>query len=76
MEINKYMTPNEAAYRWGINQETVKSKLKPSINQDEIKEFTKRGLIKSFVRPDGKRREWIISTKAMETWFGKKDKKL
>ena len=75
MYIDKYMTPSEAAYRWGVNQETVKNKLKPSLNKDEIEDFTKRGLIKSFMRPDGKRREWIVTTDAMEIWFGKKDEK-
>lgn len=74
MEINKYMTPNEAAYRWGINQETVKNKLKPSLNADEIDEFIRRGLIKSFVRPDGQRKEWIISKDAMGIWFGEPKK--
>lgn len=72
MKINNYMTPNEAAYRWGINQETVKNKLKPSLNEDEMQSMEMEGLIKSFVRPEGKRKEWIISTQAMETWFGKK----
>lgn len=71
MEIDNYMTPNEAAYRWGINQETVKNKLKPSLNKEEIEKMQSEGLIKSFVRPDGKRKEWIISVKAMEIWFGK-----
>lgn len=71
MKINNYMTPNEASYRWGINQETVKNKLKPSLNKKEIEEMEREGLIKSFVRPEGKRREWIISVQAMERWFGK-----
>ena len=72
MKINNYMTPNEASYRWGINQETVKNKLKPSLNKEEIEQMEKEGLIKSFIRPDGKRREWIITVQAMERWFGKK----
>src|SRR5690625_3972403 len=76
MEIDNYMTPNEAAYRWGLNQETVKSKLKPSINKEEIEQMEKEGLIKSFVRPDGKRKEWIISVKAMEKWFKKEQWKM
>jgi len=72
VKINNYMTPNEASYRWGINQETVKNKLKPSLNKEEIEQMEKEGLIKSFIRPDGKRREWIITVQAMERWFGKK----
>lgn len=73
MEIDKYMTPSEAAYRWEVNQETVKNKLKPSINKN-INEFIDQGLIKFFQHPDGKRKEWIISEQAMEKWFGKKNK--
>ena len=68
--IDNYMTTNEASYRWGINQETVKNKLKPSLNKKEIEQMEKNGLIKSFVRPEGKRREWIISKQAMYQWFG------
>lgn len=70
MTIDDYMTPNEASYRWGINQETVKNKLKPSLNKKEIEGMEKEGLIKSFVRPNGKRKEWIISKEAMYQWFG------
>lgn len=69
------MTPNEASYRWSINHESFKNKLKPSVNKKEIEQMEKDGLIKSFVRPDGRRRDWIISTKAMEKWYGKENKK-
>lgn len=71
-EIDKYMTPAEAAHRWGLPQETVKSKLKPSIvGEETINEMINAGLIKYFQKPDGRRKEWIISEKAMELWFGK-----
>lgn len=73
-EINNYMTPNEASYRWGVNIETLKNKLKPSLNMDEIERMEKDGLIKGFVRPGGKRREWILSTQAMKHWFGSPQK--
>lgn len=69
MIIDDYMTPNEASYRWGVNQETVKNKLKPSLNKDEIERMEKEGLIKSFVRPGGIRKEWIVSKDAMFQWF-------
>ena len=72
--INDYMTPNEASYRWRIKQETVKNKLKPSLNKKEIEAMEKEGLIKSFVRPNRKRKEWIISKKAMYQWFGDPNK--
>ncbi|WP_112181363.1 helix-turn-helix domain-containing protein [Paraliobacillus zengyii] len=69
-EINNYMTPAEAAYRWGKNQETVKNKLKPSLNS-ELDQMIKRGLIKYYQKPNGQRKEWIVSVQAMEEWFGK-----
>lgn len=71
-EIDNYMTPAEAAYRWELPQETVKSRLKPSLYEKQINEMIEQGLIKFFQHPDGKRKEWIISTAAMEQWFGKK----
>ena len=72
-EIDKYMSPSEAAYRWGISQETLKNKLKPSIvGQDVIDQMINDGLIKFFQKPDGKRKEWIISVIAMEKWFKEK----
>lgn len=73
-EINKYMTPSEAAYRWGLSQETVKSRLKPSLYERQIDEMIDQGLIKCFQKPGGQRKEWIITVDAMEKWFGKNDK--
>lgn len=71
-EIDNYMTPAEAAYRWGLPQETVKSRLKPSLYEKQINEMIELGLIKFFQHPEGKRKEWVISAQAMEYWFGKK----
>lgn len=71
MKINNYMTPSEAAHRWGINTETLKNKLKPSLNKNEIMQMKKEGLIKSFIEPGKRNRSWIISVKAMEKWYGK-----
>jgi len=70
-EIDKYMTPAEAAHRWGISQETVKSRLKPSLYENQINEMIDAGLIKYFQKPGNQRKEWIISIEAMEKWFGK-----
>lgn len=73
-DIDKYMTPSEAAHRWGISIETVKNKLKPSVaGKESINNLIDQGLIKYHQNPGGKRKEWIISVKAMEYWFGKKE---
>lgn len=70
--IDHYMTPAEAAHRWGLSPETVKSRLKPSLYENQINEMVDQGLIKFFQNPSGTRKEWIVSTEAMELWFGKK----
>lgn len=75
-EIDNYMTPTEAADRWGVAQTTVRNKLRPSNTpQDEIDEFISKGLIKYYQKPSGQRKEWIVSVEAMELWFGEIDKK-
>ena len=72
VEINRYMTPSEASFKWGVNLDTLKNKLKPSLNKVEIEYMEKQGYIKSFVEPKRKNRSWIISNDAMEKWFGNK----
>ena len=75
MDINKYMTISEAAHRWGIPTNTVKNKLKPSVvGEDKINKMVKKGLIKYFIHPNSKRRDWIISDDAMKEWFPNNDK--
>lgn len=67
--INNYMTISEAAEKWGVNVETVKNKLKPSlVGQEKINEMLNKGLIKCYSK-SGTRNEWIISQKAMKEWF-------
>ncbi len=73
MKINNYMTVNEAAYRWNIKTNTVKNKLKPSLNKQEIEMMIEKGLIKYFIEPGKKNRSWIITSEAMEYWFNKKE---
>ncbi|WP_217588718.1 helix-turn-helix domain-containing protein [Lentibacillus saliphilus] len=70
MNINDYMTPNEASFRWGISHEALKEKLKPSRNKEQIEDLKNKGLIKSFKKPDAVRNEWIISKEVMELWYG------
>lgn len=76
MEINNYMTPNEAAYRYNIKIERMKEKLRPSRNEQEIETMVKEGIIKYFVEPGKKNRSWIVTDAAMKKWFPKENKKL
>ncbi|HHB2044596.1 DNA-binding protein [Bacillus cereus] len=70
-EIDKYMTVPEAAERFNIPVETIKSRLKPSIKnfKEQLVPMIQEGLIKSYLKKDGKRKEWIISEDAMKKWF-------
>ncbi|MFP7159459.1 DNA-binding protein [Priestia aryabhattai] len=73
-EIEKYMTPIEAAYVWGIRRDSLKNKFSPSkLNkekEEELNQMIEEGLIKFFLHPDRERKEWIISREAMIKWFG------
>ncbi|MBU4642282.1 DNA-binding protein [Bacillus toyonensis] len=73
-EIEKYMTPMEASFTWGIPRETLKAKYSPSsMNQQQAEDLQRmldEGLIKYFLQSEGKRKEWIISRQAMYEWFG------
>ncbi|MCM3796934.1 DNA-binding protein [Priestia megaterium] len=73
-EIEKYMTPLEASYLWGVPRETLKNKYSPSTlskkRQEELNNMIEQGLVKFFKHPDRERKEWIISKQAMIRWFG------
>ncbi|WEA47195.1 DNA-binding protein [Priestia aryabhattai] len=73
-EIEKYMTPLEASYLWGVPRETLKNKYSPSTlskkRQEELNNMIDQGLVKFFKHPDRERKEWIISKQAMIKWFG------
>lgn len=73
-EIEKYMTPLEASYLWGVPRETLKNKYSPSTlskkRQEELNNMIEQGLVKFFKHPDRERKEWIISKQAMVRWFG------
>lgn len=71
-EIDKYMSPTEAAIRWGLSPETVRFRLKHHSYKDEVEQMIKDGLIKRYTKPGGKRSEWIISEGAMKKWYGEK----
>lgn len=72
-EIDKYMTVAEAAERYNVPIDTIQNYLKPSVPSTWAKteKMIEEGLLKYFQKPTGKRREWIISDKAMEIWFKK-----
>lgn len=73
-EIDNYMTPTEAATKWGVSPTAVRNKLRPSNTpQETIDDYIHRGLIKYFQKTDGQRKEWIVSRQAMVEWFGEKD---
>ncbi|MGH1048806.1 DNA-binding protein, partial [Bacillus mycoides] len=60
-------------------RETIKNKYSPSLmNEKQINDLERmlqEGLVKYFLYPKGKRKEWIISRQAMYEWFGEpKDK--
>ncbi|MGA4466555.1 DNA-binding protein [Bacillus bombysepticus] len=73
-EIENYMSPAEAAYKWGIKRDTLKNRYSPSmLNEEQKKELQRmidEGLIKFFLPPNGTRKDWIISRTAMFKWFG------
>jgi hypothetical protein len=73
-EIDKYMSPVEAAERWGKKVDTVKARLRFDYYGDKLDDMIDRGLIKYYKKPGGKNRDWIISTHAMREWFGDKNK--
>ncbi|MBJ8030706.1 MULTISPECIES: helix-turn-helix domain-containing protein [Bacillus cereus group] len=75
--IDNYMTPSEAAFYWGISDSTLRNKLQEGFSQKADKEremMIQQGLIKCFIKPNGKRKEWIITTEAMIKWFGEQQK--
>lgn len=61
----------EASYKWGISENTIKERLKISRNKEQIDQYIKSGLVKYFVKPDGKRGDWIISDKFMNKFYKK-----
>lgn len=73
MDINNYMSPAEAAHRWGLSINTVRANLKWN-RRPELAKEVEQGLLKPFTPPEGKSATWIISVKAMEKWYGPEPK--
>lgn len=68
------MSPTEAAYRWGISTNTIKERLKFERRPKALQEELDQGLLKCYIKPGGKRGEWILTTTIMEKWYGPEPK--
>ncbi|MGQ3740587.1 helix-turn-helix domain-containing protein [Bacillus sp. Fil] len=66
--LNNVMTTNEASYRWGINESTLRMRIK---NSPLIEKLKAEGLIKYFLKPGNKRGEYLFTVEAMERLYGK-----
>jgi len=71
MNIKNYMTPTEACHRWGIKTTTLSWHLK---KPDTMKVYIDKGWAKSFLKPGGTRKEWIVSVEMMVDLYGKEPK--
>lgn len=69
MDIRDFMTPTEAAYRWDMSIDTIKSRLKIR-RRNDLDEVLKGGLAKRFRMPGSERGEWILTKELMEKWYG------
>lgn len=68
-KIDDYMSPAEAAFRWGIEKKRLLEKL--NINRrPTLKQELEEGIVKYFKVPGAKNGNWIVSTKAMKRWYG------
>jgi len=71
--INDYMTINEAADKWEVSAQTIRSKLNHSIvGQSTIDAYILQGKVKAYQKKGGKNKEWIIAEEVMEEWFGRR----
>lgn len=67
MEIEKYMTVNEATHRWGISRYRLENKLS---NDYITQKAIRNKLLKSFTVAEYAKKHWIISMTFMEMFFG------
>lgn len=70
--IDNYMSPAEAADRWGIPFAALKEKLRgrTPAAEEKIDHMLRNGMIKYYLPPGGQRKDWIISMEAMQYWYG------
>lgn len=77
MLIDNYMTVAEAAYRWNLQDNTLKKRIKPSTRDEQaIQGYLDKGLLKYFKKPGAIRGEWILTRQLMEEWYGDEVKRI
>jgi hypothetical protein len=67
MNIHKYMTPTEAAFRWGLDPELVVQHLQ---DEEIMSPYLSKGWAKSFRHPGQGEKEWIITENVMKDLHG------
>ncbi|MCL1948536.1 MAG: hypothetical protein FWF59_02240 [Turicibacter sp.] len=67
MTIQDFMTPTEACHRWQIKPAALRWHLQ---NELKMEPYISKGWVKSFLKPTGERKEWIVSTWLMRELYG------
>ncbi|GGE57933.1 hypothetical protein [Priestia taiwanensis] len=62
MDIHEYMTPTEAAFRWGLDPDLVAQHLQ---DEEIMSPYLSKGWAKSFRHPSYGTKEWIITEHVM-----------
>ncbi|MED2035454.1 DNA-binding protein [Bacillus thuringiensis] len=76
-EIEKYMFLMEAALKYNLSYETLKSRVKTSrANQKQLQDMIDRGIIRYFEPPRDANKEykrtqrsWLVTEQAIKEWF-------
>jgi predicted transcriptional regulator of viral defense system len=63
--LHEVMTPSEAAERWGLKRNTIVA----ALNRGWFDKQIKKGLIRKYVKENGKT-EWYITEQAMVEKYG------
>lgn len=69
MNIDNYMSPTEAAHRWGISKRTLENRFRAS-EAHLLEPHFAAGRIKRFRAPDAKQYTWIVTAELMTLWYG------
>ncbi|MES1052744.1 hypothetical protein FOA24_26995 [Bacillus thuringiensis] len=69
----QFKRDSTAAYRWGIPETILKNYLQGKTKRNlSLIQLIEIGYLKYFIKPGGKRKEWIIHEEIMNTCFPKK----